>query len=110
MVIPGTGTPLPSTKRNKKWLPLELKNLCVSWMRATNTIKGTDQRKECFVNKIMENFAKLAPAKTPPGTYHLRGGNSCYSYLRDHVFKDCQRFNATLRLVELAGLTGVTEQ
>jgi hypothetical protein len=110
MVIAATKTSAPKGSRNKKWNAAELRHLALAWMNATNTIKGTDQRMETFVAKIVENFQKLAPVKTPAGTYHLRGSNSIYGYLRDHVFKDCQRFNGSLRLVELAGLSGVTEQ
>jgi hypothetical protein len=86
--------------RNKYYTPVELRHLAMAYLNATNTIKGTDQKKEVFFAKIVDNLRHYAPANVPDGTYHHRG-LCVYSYLRDTVFKDCQRFNASLRLALL---------
>jgi hypothetical protein len=80
-------------KKNVFWKPEELRHLAMAYLNATNTIKGTDQKKEVFYDKILDNLAHYAPLNASPGTYHYRG-LCVYAYLRDNVLKYYQRFNA----------------
>jgi len=76
----------------------------------SNAIKGTDQTKDDFVKDILDRLAKLAlPESEVDKTYHHRGKNA-YVYLQDIVFKDVQKFNQALHIIDLSEPTGVTAQ
>jgi hypothetical protein len=55
--------------RNKYYTPVELRHLAMAYLNATNTIKGTDQKKEVFFAKIVDNlrhYAAILPLADPP--------------------------------------------
>ena len=96
-------------KGSKQWTSSEICLACRAYVNATNTHKGTDQKLEDFIEQIVKNMQNLAPISAPPGTHHHRGA-TISTYIRDHVFKDVQKFNRSLLLVQNVELFGVTDQ
>jgi hypothetical protein len=95
-------------KGSKQWTSNEIRLACRAYVNATNTHKGTDQKIDDFIEQIVQNMQNLSPSSFPAGTHHHRGA-TCFTYIRDHVFKDVQKFNRSLLLVDNAELSGVTD-
>ena len=56
----------------------------------------------------MEKICDLAPLGHAPGTYHERG-DRVYKYLRDNCFNEIQKFNKSIRMIEVSNPSGVSE-
>ena len=92
------------------WQHHEITIACRAYTNDTNNgIQSCDQDMEKFNNDIVEKMRLLAPSGYLPGTYHERA-HRIYKYLRDNVFGEVQKFNKSLRLVEISHPSGVTEE
>jgi len=63
-----------------------------------------------FAKDLTSKFQVLTPNEYEAGTYHERGGERSYRYLRDYVFPQVQKFNKTLRAVEDSEPTDVSPE
>ena len=88
------------------WKPDEIALACKAYANATkNGVKGCDQDIKSFTADILQKLEILAEGIAPPGTHHHRGA-SVYTYLRDNVFNEIQKFNKCLRQVDVTKPTG----
>ena len=90
------------------WKPEEITLACRAYASATNNgIKGCDQDVETFNKDICEKLKILAGPNVQEGTHYHRG-KRVYSYLRDNVFGEIQKFHKAIRLVDVCNPSGVS--
>lgn len=93
----------------KRWSSTEAALACRAYASATNdSVNGADQRAEVFNQKLVEVLELLSPSEVEEGTHYHRG-DRVFPYLRDNVFPDVMKFNKSLRVVEMSGPSGVTD-
>ena len=91
------------------WKADEIALACQAYASATNNgIQGADQDIEAFCDDIVKKLEQLVPRpeSIQDNTYHKRG-HRVYFYLRDNVFKEINKFNKALRIVDSSHPTGV---
>ena len=98
---------------NKHWTEKEITGAASAYFEATqNPVKGVDQTHDSFKLELLERWLKLAPAIPPPDTWSnhlddsLAGAAKLYTYIRDSIVKHLQKFNTSLRAIELSGASG----
>lgn len=97
--------------RGRQWTLQERHRAALAFADATDDpIVGRDQTKEAFEAKMFETFIKDPPANAQKGTFADRTASSVYTYFKNNVSPDVQKFNSTLRLVRNLKLSGVTEE
>jgi len=72
--------------------------------------KGPIRQKMILSKDILDCLAKLALHESEHDKMYHHWGKNTYVYLRDIVFKDVQKFNQALRIIDLSKPTGVTAQ
>ena len=94
----------------KQWKSAEIALACRAYVSSTlNPIRGADQDFVTFNSDILAKLEAISPADCQDGTYH-KIGIRVYSYLRDNIFPDIQKFNKALRIVYSSNPTEVTEE
>ena len=100
------------------WIPAESTVVAQSWIEASEDgtevnggLSGSDQDKDQYWSKVMENIQKRAPADAMrQGRYHHRGVKPIKNFWRDNIAKECNAFNRALMIVYNSNPTGCTEQ
>ena len=100
------------------WIAAEATVVAQSWIEASEdgtevngSLTGTDQDKDHYWSKVMENIQKRAPPDSlRQGRYHHRGVKPIKSFWRDNIAKECNAFNRALLIVYNSNPTGCTEQ
>jgi hypothetical protein len=102
---------------NKHWTENEITGAASAYFEATqNAVKGVDQTHDSFKLDLLERWLELAPAIPPPDLWSNRLNNSLagaaklYTYIRDSIVKQLQKFNTSLRVVELSEPSGTNQE
>ena len=81
-----------------------------AYISATNNpINGTDQDFHNFSLDIVDRYKHISPSDCVDGTYY-KWGARVYTYLRDNVFPDVQKFHKSMRVVSISNTTVVTDK
>ena len=100
----------------KHWTINEITGGAVAYLEATqNAVQGTDQTHDDFKMDLLDRWLKAAPAIPPPDLWSdrldrsLDGAAQLYKYIRDSIIKPLQKFNSSLRAVELSQPSGTSQ-
>jgi hypothetical protein len=101
----------------KHWTVNEITGAASAYFEATqNAVKGVDQTHDDFKLELLEWWLKAGPAISPPDLWGNRFDNSLasaaklYIYIRDSIVKPLQKFNTSLRAVELSEPSGTNQE
>jgi hypothetical protein len=95
--------------RGIKWTSNERTTVCLAWVNATNNnINGKDQSGEQFWKSVYENV-KLMKVDYEEGTYAGRGQEAIKGFIKNSIFPDVQKFNASLRTIRASKPTGCND-
>ena len=97
--------------RGKKWGAEERQKLAIAWVKvSTDSTVGRYQTAEVFGQKVYDAYKSLAPPTVEAGTFCFRRPETVMGYWKNSLSPEVMKFNDSLRKVQLAGLTGVTDQ
>jgi hypothetical protein len=100
----------------KHWTISEVNAAAAAYLDATtNAVRGTDQPHDDFKMDLLDRWLKAGPAMPAPDMWSNRlddsldGASKLHSYIRDNIIKPLQKFNSSLRNVELSQPSGTSE-
>jgi hypothetical protein len=101
----------------RHWTNSEINAAAAAYLDATNNaIQGTDQPHDDFKMDLLERWLKLGPPDPGPDLWgnrldnSLAGAAKLHCYIRDNIVKQLQKFNSSLRIVELSGVSGTSPE
>jgi hypothetical protein len=101
----------------KHWTNSEVNAAAAAYLDATNNaVRGTDQPHDDFKMDLLDRWLKLGPPNPAPDLWgnrldnSLAGAAKLHCYIRDNIVKLLQKFNSSLRIIELSQPSGTSPE